>query len=85
MLSAARLKEVMRLFESMVKTPSLMLSMMVQQGDRSTDVRLQPAGSALIRSADLFCLFVDMRRISGWRQGKFSGFSHREGFSDAKT
>jgi hypothetical protein len=62
MLSAALLKDVMRLFESMVKTPSLMLSKMIQQGDRETDVISQPITSAFILSGKL------PRRVEGMRR-----------------
>jgi hypothetical protein len=41
--SAARLNEVILLLESIVNTPSLMLSMMAQQGDWRSDLILQNA------------------------------------------
>lgn len=44
MVLAARLNEVIRLWASMVKTPSLMLSRIVQQGVGTTEVMSQKAG-----------------------------------------
>jgi hypothetical protein len=41
MVSADRLNEVMRFSKSMVKTPSLMLSNILQQGDLTTEVMSQ--------------------------------------------
>jgi hypothetical protein len=46
MISAARLKEVIRLWGSMVNTPSLMLSRMVQAGDGKEQVTSQNKGSS---------------------------------------
>jgi hypothetical protein len=44
MASAARLKDVILLLRSMVKTPSPMVSKMVRQGALRADVRLQNMG-----------------------------------------
>jgi len=49
MISAARLKEVTLFSRSMVKTPSLMLSRIVQQGALRADVMLQDMGAFSIR------------------------------------
>ena len=55
MASAARLKELSRLSASMVKTPSLMFSRILQHGDRTRDVMPQNV------LADASLLFCDMR------------------------
>ena len=54
---AARLKDVILLLGSMVKTPSLILSRMVQQGGLRAEVILQNMGSlrARVRQSFWFC------------------------------